>query len=196
MRTEAPPLLPLFRSQMQVELLALLLAQPDRAWTREELARTVRTPASSAHRELIRAIEAGIVVRDERARPHRYHANRESPVFEPLRALLDQTVNVPDRLRAALSDYAVTAAAIHGSWASGSPGRDSDIDVIVVAREERDAIRRSLRQAGRALGREIDVSVVDPDELRQLLADGNPFARLILDRPRIDLIGDLAEVAR
>jgi predicted nucleotidyltransferase len=196
MRTEAPSLLPLFRSQKQVELLALLLAQPDRGWTRDELARAVRTPPSSAHRELTRALDAGIVVRDEQTRPHRYQANRDSPVFEPLRALLDQTVNVPDRLRAALSEHAIIAAAIHGSWAAGTPGRDSDIDVIVVADGERDAIRRSLRRAGRAIGREIDVSVVKPEDLRQLLADGNPFARLIIDRPRIDLVGDIAEAGR
>jgi len=32
MRTSIPPLLPLFRSEMQVRLLALVLLQPERGW--------------------------------------------------------------------------------------------------------------------------------------------------------------------
>jgi len=181
---------------MQLELLALLLGQPDRDWTRDELARIVQAPASSAHRELNRAVDAGIALRDETVRPHRYQANPESPIYDPLRQLLERTVNVPERFRDALQQFDVTAAAIHGSWAAGRPGRRSDIDVIVLSDEDGTSIRRSLRRAGRALGRDIDVSVVAPAEMRQLAADGNPFVLRILESPRIDLVGDLREASR
>ena len=61
MRTTAPAILPLFRSEMQVRLLALLLLQPERSWTLHELAQTLDASASSVHRELGRAEAAGII---------------------------------------------------------------------------------------------------------------------------------------
>ena len=49
MRTSAPSLLPLFRSEMQLRLLALLLLQPERAWTLHELTDDLDAPQSSVH---------------------------------------------------------------------------------------------------------------------------------------------------
>jgi DNA-binding IclR family transcriptional regulator len=79
MRTRAPNLLPLFRSEMQVRLLGLLLLQPERSWTLRELADTLGAPQSSVHRELERAEAAGIIRRDARARPHRFNAAADEP---------------------------------------------------------------------------------------------------------------------
>src|SRR3712207_88645 len=72
MRTAPPNLLPLFRSEMQLEMLGLLLLQPDASWALGDLARRLKAPQSSVHRELQRAVDAGIVVRDSSHRPHRY----------------------------------------------------------------------------------------------------------------------------
>jgi hypothetical protein len=47
MRTLAPSIVPLFRSEMQLRLLALLLLQPERSWTLQELAGSLAAPASS-----------------------------------------------------------------------------------------------------------------------------------------------------
>ena len=41
MRTSVPSLLPIFRSEMQVRLLGLILLQPERTWTLHELAKAV-----------------------------------------------------------------------------------------------------------------------------------------------------------
>ncbi|HEX7297518.1 MAG TPA: hypothetical protein VF257_00840, partial [Solirubrobacteraceae bacterium] len=61
MRTSVPSALPLFRSDMQVRLLGLLLLQPEREWTIDDLRRTLDAPTSSIVRELARAQDAGIV---------------------------------------------------------------------------------------------------------------------------------------
>jgi hypothetical protein len=48
MRTSAPAILPLFRSEMQMRLLALLLLQPEREWTLQGLAGALRRPTQPA----------------------------------------------------------------------------------------------------------------------------------------------------
>jgi predicted nucleotidyltransferase len=192
MRTSAPRLLPLFRSESQLETLGLLLLQPSREWTLDQLASVVDAPVSSVHRELQRAVKAGIVVRDDRQRPHRYHAARSSPAFEPLRALLEMTVGLPDRIRRALSKVdGVRNVAIHGSWAAGDARADSDIDLIVISDGDRRETQRAVRHVARQLGREMDLSVMTPDEYAELRAASNPFLEKIVRGPRIDVIGEL-----
>jgi DNA-directed RNA polymerase specialized sigma24 family protein len=54
MRSEAPPLMPIFRSRHQADLLAWLLLHPDREYTTTELARRLGVPLTTLHREVQR----------------------------------------------------------------------------------------------------------------------------------------------
>ncbi len=191
MRTTAPAILPLFRSEMQLRLLALLLLQPERGWTLQELAQALGAPASSAHRELGRAEGAGIIYRDATARPHRFQAATEDPLHEPLTDLLRRTVGVEAQLRAALEGPDVRAAAIYGSWASGTRRPDSDIDVLVIGDADLRELRRRVRPIGKTAGRTVDLTVLSVDEYRRLLAEKSSFARGVLESPLTPLIGDL-----
>jgi predicted nucleotidyltransferase len=178
---------------MQVELLGLVLLQADRAWTLHELTDRLGAPQSSVHRELGRLVDAGLVSRDARQRPHQYRVAPDAPGYEPLRELLELTVGVPTRLSLALDDVpGVRAAAIHGSWAAGKVRPDSDLDVIVISDGDRREAQRAVRAVGRAVGREVDLSILSPEEFDMLRTDRNPFVGKLLHGPRIDLVGDLA----
>lgn len=196
MRTSAPAILPLFRSEMQVRLLALLLLQPERSWTLQELARALDAPASSVHRELGRAEDAGIVRRDATARPHRFQAAVDDPLHEPLATLLGRSVGVEEQLRAVLERPDVLVATIYGSWAGGARRPDSDIDVLVVGDADLRELRRSVRSIGKAAGRTIDLTVLTADEFRRLLAERSSFARGVLDAPTTPLVGDLVSITQ
>lgn len=181
---------------MQVRLLALLLLQPERSWTLQELARALDAPASSVHRELGRAEDAGIVRRDATARPHRFQAATDDPLYESLATLLGRSVGVEEQLRAVLERPDVLVATIYGSWAGGTRRPDSDIDVLVVGDADLRELRRGVRSIGKAAGRTIDLTVLTADEFRRLLAERSSFARGVLDAPTTPLVGDLANIAR
>jgi predicted nucleotidyltransferase len=182
----------MFRSEMQAELLGLILLQPDRTWTLDVLAEQLSAPQSSVHRELSRLLDAGLVTRDSRQRPHRYQAATEEPAYGPLRELLEVTVGLPMRMSQALTVLpGVQAAAIHGSWAAGRVRPASDLDVVVITDGDRRETQRAVRRVGRAAGRDVDVSVLSPAEFVDLVQGRNPFVGKILHGPRIDLVGDL-----
>jgi predicted nucleotidyltransferase len=177
---------------MQVELLALILLQPDREWTLEELTGRLGAPQSSVHRELTRLVHAGLARRDARKRPHGFRAARENPAYEPLRDLVELTAGVPLRLSRALSEVpGVLAASIHGSWASGRIRPESDLDVVVVVEGSPQAVKRALRGVGKQIGRDVDASILSPAAFADLSRKRNPFLTKILRGPRIDLVGDL-----
>jgi predicted nucleotidyltransferase len=196
MRTSSPTLLPLFRSEMQVRLLALLLLQPERSWTLQELADTLAASQSSVHRELGRAEAAGIISRDATGRPHRFRAVTDEPLHEPLATLLRRSVGVEEQLRTALERSAVLAAVVYGSWAGGTRRPDSDIDVLVVGDADLRELRRRVRPIGKAAGRTVDLTVLTVNEFRRLLADRSSFAQRVLEAPTTPLVGDLASIAQ
>jgi len=186
----------LFRSEVQVRLLALLLLQPERGWRLQELADTLATPKSSIHRELSRAEAAGIISRDAAARPHVFRAAIDEPLNKPLGELLRRSVGIEAQLGTVLQRSGVLAAVIYGSWAGGPRRPDSDIDVLVVGDADLRELRRHVRPIGKTAGRTIDLTVLTPDEFRRLLADRSSFARRVLEGPSTPLVGDLISVAR
>lgn len=181
---------------MQICLLALLLLQPERSWTLQELAQTLDAPASSVHRELGRAEGAGIVRRSATTRPHRFQAATDDPLHEPLSNLLGRTVGVEEQLRAAFERSDVLVAAIYGSWAGGTRRPDSDIDVLVVGDADLRELRRRVRPIGKAAGRTVDLTVLTAEEFRGLLAEKSSFARRVLEAHTTPLVGDLASIAQ
>jgi len=120
----------MFRSEMQVELMGLLLLQPDRRWTLGELSEHLGAAPSSVHRELHRLVDVGIATSDVQRRPHHFGAATSAPAYASLRDLLGLTVGVPLRLARELDEIpGIVAAAIHGSWAAGTGLRpDSDLE--------------------------------------------------------------------
>jgi predicted nucleotidyltransferase len=134
----------------------------------------------------------GRPVRDPSARPHRFQAEPDDPLFEPLVALLGLSVGVETELRSALSRPDVLAAVIYGSWARGTRRANSDIDVLVVGAAPLRELRRVVRPVGKAAGRAIDVTVLSLEELERMRDEQAGYLREIMDAPTIDLIGSLS----
>ncbi len=195
MRTTVPRLLPFFRSETQLRLLALILLNGDRRWTADQIEEAVEAPATSVHRELRRALDAGLLVRDDSVRPHFYGAATDHPGYEPLKALLAGTVGLESELSELLRDTpGVRAAVIHGSWVEGRLQPDSDVDVLVVGDVDLPDLRRGARRIGGRAGRRIDLTAFRPDEFRRELDAGNGFLQKIVDGPARPLVGQLEDM--
>lgn len=195
MRVEVPAILPLFRSELQLRLLGLLILQPERGWTSSELRERLDASEASVHRELHRALDAGILRRRAIGRTHIYEAETTSPLYDPLRLLLERTVGVDGELRRALEDIpGVESAFIHGSFARSTRVKpSSDVDVVVLGRADPARVRKAVRAVEQRVGREIDVTTYGVDEFTDLLDSGSAFARSIVERPTRILIGELPE---
>jgi predicted nucleotidyltransferase len=177
--------LPIFRSELQLRLLGLLLLNSDRTWTATDLAKSLNATPVSTHRELHRALSAGLLTREPIGRTYLYRAATESPLYEPLRLLLERTVGIEAELREALDGVpGIEAAFIHGSFANGTTLRpDSDVDVLVLGDIDPHLLRRRLREVERRVGREIDVLAYGLDEFASLVRNGNSLARGIVRGP-------------
>lgn len=193
MRTQAPPLLPIFRSNLQAQVLAALLLDDEPQLTTSELReRTGATPAS-LHRELKRLEGAGLIEHEAIGRANRYHAATDSPLHEPLVELLRRTLGVEPLLSQRLSVVdGVEAAAIFGSWAQGNVTEGSDIDLLVIGDVDRGDLLAAVRSVEDVAAREIDVTAYRREEFDRRVEAGSGFLRTVLRGPLIELVGKVA----
>jgi predicted nucleotidyltransferase len=125
------------RSHHQAQLLADLLLHPDEESTLTDLARRLDMAVSTAHLEVGRLVDAGILAERSVGRSRLVRANRDSRLFPVLSQLMLLTYGPAVVIAEEFRDVAGTAdVAIFGSWAAryaGTAGAaPNDIDVLVV----------------------------------------------------------------
>jgi predicted nucleotidyltransferase len=187
---------PIFRSALQGDLLTVILLNPERTWTTRELEERLDATPVAIHRELHRALDAGLVTRRAIGRTFLYSAATDSPLYEPLRMLVERTHGVEVELERELRNLpGVEGAFIHGSFARGSRIKPtSDIDLLVLGDVDHNLTRKRVRSLENRTGREIDLKIYKPEEFAALIRKRNSFARSVLRGPVRALIGSLDEL--
>lgn len=189
-RAATPPLLPIFRSRQQVELLAFLLADPDLEVSLTDLAARLGTPYPSVHREIERAQAAGLVSSRKVGNTRLVRANTASPYFTGLAEVLTRAFGVPSVLAEVLRSVdGITSAFVYGSWAArfvGSEGQRpvEDIDLLVLGEPDRDRLYAAIEGVEARLGRPVQVTIRDPDWLTT--GDGS-FHDSVASRPMVPI---------
>ncbi len=181
---------PLF-SPIQQRILAILFGTPDRPVQSAELIRVVGGGTGATHRQLLRLADAGLISMQPIGRQKFYQANRASPIFTELRAIVRKTFGLVEPLREALAPAVseIDAAFVYGSLADGTDTDQSDIDLMVLSATLSYAdIFDLLQPAERELGRTIHPTVVDPARWRTESLDPETFLGRVAHGVRLPVV--------
>jgi len=184
-------LLPLLRSRVQGDLLALLYLHPERDYSLTEAAALIGASVKTVHTEASRLIAAGFVRDSRRGNVHLIRAVTDTPVSRPLTDLLAVTYGPLTVLNDMLADVAgITHAFIYGSWAArylGEPGPvPGDVDVLVVGTADPDDLDEIARAAQNRLGRPVHIRRVRP-AVWAYPDPADPFLSSVRERPLVQL---------
>lgn len=190
MRTEAPLLLPLFRSRGQARLLARIFLHPDDRLSLNQLARELEIDPATVQREAERLEEAGILTSERIGSARLVRPNEESPFYAELSGLVFKAFGPVPVLRDRLKKLAgVDGAFIYGSWArryAGERGEaPGDIDLLIVGKPDRRKLARVSREAGEALGFEVNPTVLSRGDWN---SDATGFIRSIKEQQLVPLV--------
>ena len=163
-RSKAPAPLPIIRSRLVGDLLALLATHPDRWWTIAEVASHTGGAYTTVTREVRRLEEAGIVEAEEMGRSKRVHLNAGNPLYRPLSELMLRAFGPVVVVREEFDGIpGVERVCIFGSWAAryeGEPGASpNDIDVLVLGDPDRDRVHAAARGAEKRIGLPVNTTV-------------------------------------
>jgi len=186
MRTSAPPLLAVFRSQLQGELLARVLLSPGHLSV-SDLARVLGAPIPTVAREVTRLEGAGLLTTSRVGRARLVSGNDVNPALGPLREL----VMIAFGPRQVITDEfgeldGVEELLIFGSWAARYQGEagppPGDVDVLVVGRPDRDDVYDAANRAQGRLGREVNPVLVSAQRWQEA---AEPFLQEVQRRPKL-----------
>lgn len=191
MRTEAPLLAPIFRSDGQARLLAELLLTGDE-FSLTDLADRIGLAYATVHREAQRLLDAGILRERQVGRSRLMSANSDSPIADPLRQILLVTTGPGVLLTEALRPIErIVSALIYGSFAArmtGVPGPPpQDVDLMVVGYPDIDAVHDACDAVQDQIGRPVNPTILTPAEARKPTA----FLTEVAASPTVRLIGEL-----
>lgn len=186
-RSGVSPLLPLLRSRTQGDVLALLYLHPGREYSLTEIAGLLGVGTKRVHDEIDRLAAGGLVAERRHGNMRLVSASTDTPVARPLTDLLLATFGPAPVLTDALAGTdGICEAHIYGSWAARYAGEAGgvphDVDLLIVGTPDRDAVYAATEQASTRLGRDVNVTYLDP---AAWAAADHPFVRELRTRPLV-----------
>lgn len=186
MRTSAPALLAVFRSQLQGELLAQVMLASEEP-TISDLASALAAPVSTVQREVDRLERAGILRTRKLGRGRLVSFDASNPAVSPLLELVAITFGPRRVVEEEFAGVAgIDELYLFGSWAARYRGVEGkapgDVDVLVVGHPDRDAVYDAADAAQRRLHREVNTTIVSVE--RWASAD-EPFLTEVRSRPLV-----------
>lgn len=194
-RPAEPPLLPILRSRLVGDLLALLASDPERWRMMDEIAKRTGGAYPTVTREVRRLEQAGLVEVGEVGRSKRVRLDTTSPLYGPLSELMVRAfgpvVVISEefgRLRG------VDEVSIFGSWAARYRGErgavPNDIDVLVLGGPDRDDLYSAARRAERRIGLPVNTTIRRTDDWAKA---NDSFALQVKASPRVIVVGSGVE---
>ena len=188
MRSAAPALLPIFRSQHQAALLAWLLLHPEHEYTLTELANRLNVPLTTLQREAQRLVGAGILQDRTLGRARLLRANLSNRAAVPLTQLLQVTFGPETVVGEEFALNNAERVLIYGSWADryhGTPGPPpNDVDVLIVGSLDRADVYDAADRAQSRLGMQVNPIIRTPE---QWANDADSLVLQIKASPMVDV---------
>lgn len=183
---------------LRTRVLSGLLLHPETAWHSRELARRIGALPGSTSRELVKLADVGILLRHHIGNQVHYRANRDCPVFLELAGMLRKSSGMATVLTDALQPIAehIQCALVFGSVARGEETAHSDVDVLVLGEIGFAEVIEALYPAQEEVKREINPVVYRIDDFCAKLASNNTWAREVVDKPKLFLIGNAEDFAK
>lgn len=182
--------------ETRTAILAALLLRPEESRHVRDLERTTGLSPGSLHRELTSLVGFGVLQREQIGRQVFYRADPACPVLPELTGLLRKTAGVADVLREGLAPLAerIAAAFVYGSMATGKLHANSDVDLMIVGSAGFAEVVLALEPAQSAIRREVNPTVLNPEEFAERRQQKDSFIASIWKEPKLWLIGDEGEL--
>lgn len=181
----------LFTSQVRVDMLKLLLRNPEKEHYVREITRAVGTEINAVRRELANLESIGLVKKWPRGNRLYYKTVTSHPLYRPLLDLVTHESGLgglilKNKRKLGRIKYAFIVEALP----MGRVAKESDVDLVLVGDVYLEVLKQYIRKAEKEHGHEINYTVLSEKEFNALKARSDTFIQKLLRMPRIMLVGD------
>jgi len=167
------------------------MMNPGRELYVRELARITGENINAVRRELANLEEIGLLKSKRRGNSKYFVINKNMPIYNELARIILKTEGVANVVQNALLELGAETAFIYGSFASGTAGLESDIDLFIIGELNEEELIQTIRNVEKELSREINYVLFTAQEFENRVKSKDPFVLNVLKESKIMLIGDL-----
>ena len=180
----------LISSKVRVKLLTLFLLNPESEFYIREIVRMTGENINGVRRELANLESFGLLIGRRRGNQHYFTVNRDFFLYTDLQQLVLKTEGVARVIRENLSSLQnIECMFIYGSFARGTAGGRSDIDLFIVGDVNEEVLIPFVHTGERAINREINYTLMRGSEFAQRRETGDPFVKNVMGERKIMIIG-------
>jgi len=127
-----------------------------------------------------------------------YNLNEDHPWVPGLKVIFENSsIGIIPLLREGLAPIeGIEIAFVFGSCATGAQTPESDIDLLTIGNQNPETVADFIDGLEGRIGRKIDYFEYAPEDWVEALRDHNYFARSVMAKPRIFLIGNNEKLER
>ena len=183
----------LISSKTRVKLLTLFLLNPGSEFYIREIVRTTQENINSVRRELANLESFGLITGQKKGNQQYYSVNTGHFLYADLQKIVLKTQGVAGIIREALDREEISCMFIYGSFARGTAGEKSDIDLFIVGTVDEDRLIPLIHSCEKATGREINYTLMTLRELEKRKKSKDPFVKNVMQEEKILLSGTCDE---
>jgi len=178
-------------SEVRVNILKLLLLNPNRAFHIRAIVRQVDAEINAVRRELDNLFEINLVNRRQSSNKIFYQIETSHPFFSDLLSLVAKEEGVgaaivKNEKRIGMVDYAVLSLA----FLRGRKSTALDVDLFIVGDVDLEVIKNVVKEEEGKMNKEINYSVMSMEEFMSRKRTNDPFIYRVMTQSRTMLIGD------
>ena len=178
-------------SEVRVNILKLLLLNPNRAFHIRAIVRQVDAEINAVRRELDNLFEINLVNRRQSSNKIFYQIETSHPFFSDLLSLVAKEEGVgativKNEKRIGMIDYAVLSLA----FLRGRKSTALDVDLFIVGEVDLEVIKNVVKEEEGKMNKEINYSVMSMEEFMSRKRTNDPFIYRVMTQSRTMLIGD------
>ena len=178
-------------SEVRVNILKLLLLNPNRAFHIRAIVRQVGAEINAVRRELDNLLEINLVSRRQSSNKIFYQIETSHPFFSDLLSLVAKedgigAAIIKNEKRIGMIDYAVLSLA----FLRGRKSTALDVDLFIVGNVDLEVIKNIVKEEESKMNREINYSVMSMEEFMSRKRTNDPFIYRVMTQSRTMLIGD------
>lgn len=180
----------LIPSKVRVKLLTLFLLNPESEFYVREIVRMTGENINGVRRELANLESFGLLVGKRRGNQRYFTVDRDFFLYNDLQQIVLKTEGVARIIRENLSLLEnIECMFIYGSFAKGTAGGKSDIDLFIVGDVTEEVLIPLVHTSERAINREINYVLMHGSEFTRRRATGDPFVKNVMSERKIMIIG-------
>jgi len=187
----------LFSSKARIEVLKLFIFNPQEKLYQRQISLRSKQPIRAVQREVEKLEKIGLIKKSSAGNRVYYNVDRSCPIYGELKGIIFKTAGIAQVLKAELAKSEnIVSAFIYGSYAEGTEGSSSDIDLMVIGNTSSRDLSKILSGPKTELSREINYAVFKPAEFRDKVKEKDHFLNAVLKKKKIFIIGNENELKR